>query len=158
MKGQLQALEPIIITIVLGIIMVIGVVFYINISGSQSQQDKQEQAQQDELVLLARTSRLPELSCSEDVSGTNCIDLYKANALAKRLSDPKERAYYFTLFGASNITIEYVDLVNNKAVFVPLYSAAGGNRTRATRTYFTVYDPVERTTNFATLIIEREIR
>jgi hypothetical protein len=72
------------------------------------------------------------------------------------LQDDKQRIAYFPVFGATHITIAWVD-ATGAAGSIDLYNGRSEKYT-ASRTYFTVFDPVHRTRNFATMIIERQAK
>ena len=155
-RGQLQTLEPIIIVIILAVIIGMLLLFYVRISATQSRVDKQANAQQEDLASLARITTLPEISCprSETVK-TYCIDLLKARAFKDLMANPQLRSTYFSVLGASEISIETIDLQGAPSSMV-LYDALEPGNVSASRTYFTGYDPVQDTRKFAIMVIKRE--
>jgi hypothetical protein len=143
----------VLIVIILAIIAGVGMFMYLRATESNARAQMQVDAAREDTVMLSRVARLPELSCSRDRSQTNCIDAEKAKAFSVLAADQALRTKYFPLFGASKITIERVGTTTEKIV---VYDALEGSDVRATRTYFTVFDPTSKTTDFAVMIIERE--
>ena len=152
-KAQVQALEPIVIVIFLALLLGIALVFYFRISGGQVRQDESLVRSQENAQLLATVTRLPELSCTSDTR--NCIDLYKAQAFAASVTDPRQRLFYYALFGTANISIQWVELSGKKEL--QLYNALQSENIRASRTYFTIQDPVTGHRHFATMTIEQQV-
>lgn len=155
-KGQFQTLEPVIVVIALVFIFGIALFYYVQISGNRESAAAAAFDHEQELALLATVSQMPELSCASDVSASTCIDLYKAKGFAELLKDERARTYYYPLLGASNITLRWVDLSTGKHQSLTLYTNTKGTEVKAARTYFTLYDPVQKSFYFTTMIIERE--
>lgn len=164
-RGQLQAMEPIIIVIVLAIIIGLVLLYYVRINAYETKTDTANYQAKEDLAMLGRLTTLPELACprSETVK-TYCIDLLKAQAFASMMGDarsgPSNRVYYSPVLGATNITLRWYDLSKpsgQMAQQLTIYSnLRDSTRVRTTTTYFTAFEPVNRTRQFAMLIVERQ--
>jgi hypothetical protein len=154
-KGQLQTLEPIIIVMMLALLVGLGLLFYIRINHAGTQQARSVAGAQEDFTTLARIVELPELACSSGATAKEyCIDLYKAKAFAASTQNNEQRAYYYTFFGASRITLEYIDDPMPEPIV--LYENLKDTHVIQTRTFFAVLDPVTNERKFAVLKIERE--
>lgn len=164
-RGQLQAMEPIIIVIVLAIIIGLVLLYYVRINAYETKTDTANYQAKEDLAMLGRLTTLPELACprSETVK-TYCIDLLKAQAFASTMGDirngPANRVYYSPVLGATNITLRWYDLskpAGQMAQQLTIYSnLRDSTRVRTTTTYFTAFEPVNGTRQFAMLIVERQ--
>jgi hypothetical protein len=156
-RGQLQTLEPVLVVIFIGILLGVGMLVFVRMGSFRSSQEATLVQEQEALVLLKRLTTLPELSCPAAVTvQTFCIDEEKARQFALRMDDPRERAHYFPLLGASEITLEIVDL-DGGVQELAVYNATIGNRTVVgSGTYFTAYDPAREERRFAILTLRRE--
>lgn len=157
-RGQLQAMEPIIIVIVLAIIIGIVMLFYTRISAQENRAGTTRYQAREDIAMLGRLTTMPELACprSETVK-TYCIDIGKATAFAAMMNDPKERIYYNPFLGATNLTLKWYDMQQDKMNSLALYNnLRDPERITTTTTYFTVFEPVNSTRQFAMLIVERQ--
>jgi hypothetical protein len=155
-RGQINTLEPIVIVIILVLIVGIGLGFYVRASADVNDRTREELRAEQDIVTLAALSRMPELSCTSDISrGTNCIDVEKAAALASHFSRDANRLPYYSLLGSSSVTLTWIDTASGGTRRLLLYNATGTGGVRATRTYFTVYDPRTGTRRFAVLDVRR---
>jgi hypothetical protein len=165
-RGQLQAMEPIIITIILVLIIGVALIFYVRINYHEVASDSASFSQEEDLALLSRISSMPELSCpAVDGVPKNCIDLEKARQFQRLTRNDRTRSYYNPVLGATNITIETVDLAVTTAGSagealdtINIYQNMQSENRVVVRTYAVVFDPASRTNRFATIIIERERR
>lgn len=109
MKGQIEFGETIMVVIVIVFLLVIGLVFYYNVSASQIRQEISHREDIDGIVLGKRVLALPEIECSV-TEGGSCIDYYKTSALSGLIqSDDAIESYYGSLFGYSTIKIAPLD-------------------------------------------------
>jgi hypothetical protein len=156
-RAQLQTLEPIVIVIILTLIVSIGLLFYFRASSDITTRDQLQVGALQDLETLSALSRMPELVCTADVTrNTNCIDTEKAKAFAQLLRSDRGRNDYYPLLGSTSITITWIDLSSGESQLL-LYNATDLNRSSVTptRTYFTMYDPLTRTKEFAVMDILR---
>jgi hypothetical protein len=154
-KAQLQAMEPIIIVIVLAVIIGVGLLFYTRINDNQQREDRIVAYQQEDLVLLSRIARMPELSCSNDESLTNCIDAEKAKAFATVLRTERGRLHYYSFFGDANVTITSFDLETGTLDTQEIYGGLDAESYTPIVMYFTLYDPKTDISKMATLTVLR---
>jgi hypothetical protein len=159
-RGQLQALEPILVVIFLAIIIGLVLLYYVQITTVEGTRDQRRYQAQEDLALLGRITTLPELSCprSETVK-TYCLDLFKAQAFATLTAQPETKAYYYPVFGSANVTLYWLDLKYGaeRLQSLRLYSSIGNStNVKPTTTYFTAYEPVDGTRQFAMLVVERQ--
>ena len=152
----MQTLEPVIIVIMLAIIIGIGLLFYARISASQQHQTGVALQYQEDLATLSRLSHMPELSVPAGADCSNCIDIYKAAEFSELLKGERNRTVYYPVFGPTAIMIDYLELSGNKLNHLVLYNNTNTGFAKVTRTYFTMYEPVNRTRQFAMLTIARE--
>jgi hypothetical protein len=151
-------MEPIIIVIMLAIIFGMALLFYARISGTQQKTEASHYQAEEDLDTLDRLTTMPELSCprSETVK-TYCIDRLKAEAFAGMLDNGGNRIYYTPLLGDTSITLIWYDLNDDALHSLPIYNnLKDSTRVKATRTYFTVFDPITGTRQFAMLNVERQ--
>lgn len=151
-RGQLQTLEPILITIFLALIIGILLLVYVRISGSRGTDLQSVQESQDDVATLARIATLPELKCSNAFE--NCIDKQKAIAFSQIAAGPG-KVFYHPMFGDVNITISWIDLQTGATGGKTLYDSLNSTNVKTTVTYFTIYNPVTNARQFATLMITR---
>lgn len=157
--GQLQAMEPIIIVMVIAVIIGIVLVFYFRITTVSSGISSQRLQSQEDVLSMIRIARMPELLCPGSISGdTNCIDLEKAKAFSAILRNQTYKTYYHPILGNANITIFWLD-GDMKTHQMQLYSDIPSNSTHtsASLTYFTVYDPIAEVNDLAWVMIQKEV-
>ena len=166
-KGQLQAMEPIIIVVMLGLIIGLVLLFYVRLSGTQAQTTQKITSSEEDVVMLTKVSRMPELLCPSTIaSDTNCIDLGKASSFSAITTTAQGKMYYNSLFGNSNIILHWINFSSGNADAVindmTLYSALdqrslGKNSSgvSTSTTYFFVYDPITKSNDLAWLDVVR---
>lgn len=156
-RGQLQVMEPIVIVVFLALILGILLMFYLRIAGTEQAQEVRVHENVQDLAVLQRMARLPEIACPKSETGqTYCIDLYKVRAFNQSMEDPRARTGYFPVFGAARITVRIIDVsgdTSNITIYNTLNATAN---VRPSITYTTVYDPVLDTRQFAMIMIERQ--
>lgn len=156
-RGQLQVMEPIVVVVFLALILGILLMFYLRIASTEQAQEAGVYENVQDLAVLQRMARLPEIACPKSETGqTYCIDLYKAQAFNRSMENQRTRTGYFPLFGASRITLHIIDVsggVRNITIYNTLTATAN---VRPSITYTTVYDPVSDTRQFAMIMIERQ--
>ena len=156
-KGQLQVMEPIIIVVFLALILGILLMFYLRIADTEHAQDVRVHENAQDLAVLQRMARLPEIACPKSETGqTYCIDLYKARAFTRSMENPRARASYFPVFGAARITVHIIEVSGETSNFTIYNTLNATANVRPSITYTTVYDPVHDTRQFAMVMIERQ--
>ncbi len=160
-RGQIQTMEPIIITIFLILILLAGGAYFLHaFSGQQEQRAEAVQAA-DDLALLERLTTLPELSCGGTTNaGPLCVDARKARLFAGMLAaNDSLRIAYYPVFGSTNITLRTVDITTGNAQDFTISDASrnGSARVRSTRTFVTVLDPSDGDVGFGMLEVRRSI-
>jgi hypothetical protein len=151
-RGQLQAMEPIIIVVILILIFSIAGVFFFRAGEREQATDARLLQDKNDAALLARMAWLPELSCG---TGTNCIDRYKLEAFAALLHNQTVRTSYYQIFGQTQVSVTWIELEGQQQTVI-LYDNFKGEDVATTRTYFTIYDPATNTRNFAIMTIKRD--
>ena len=163
-KAQLQAMETIIISIILVLLVLIGLWFYSGVSASSADQTSRLLSQEDANTLVILLSELPELSCPDrSVETRNCLDITKIDLLSQAITNPESdlytnnnRLYYASLFGATNITItqRYPEPSANTASY-QLFDGATTSNVLTRTLPINLYDP--RTTPATTMLAEIEV-
>ncbi len=105
-RSQVKMGETIAILFIFFILLIVGAVFYMNISRSTMQKEIQEAYQLQAVELAQIISFLPELQCTEsNVVKASCFDLYKVIGLSKVYDDPKAFLLYSREFLNTQIRI-----------------------------------------------------
>lgn len=155
-RGQLQTLEPVVIVIFLGVILALGLIFFMRISDSDSARQQSLADERYAVAIMRTVTTMPELACSRaETVQTFCIDTEKAYAFAEFTSSLNNGLEYFPLFGSSTLELEWQE--STGLVKVVLYNASAGGNALASSTYFTVHDPITDTRRFATLTVLRDV-
>jgi len=113
--GQIQFGESLMVVIVLVFLLIIGMVFYYNISSSNLREEFQYQEDIQTIQLAKNVFALPEIKCSNLVGGREaCIDELKIVSLGQILQengpyyDEEIASYYKELFGFANLSLQLV--------------------------------------------------
>ena len=138
MKAQIQSGESIAVIIIVAILIILGL-FFLSVFRSDTGQVTLEREQQ--LSGMSRTImivNMQELACPQNriTRGEKCIDLLKINALENVIVD--ERQYFLSRFGDVNLTIRYIDLINNKWVNKTFYTQTPNNITSTATSFIPV--------------------
>jgi hypothetical protein len=163
-RAQLQAMEPIMIVIVLAIIAGIVLLFYVRLSSNEQQAEIRTTQSSEDVQILGAVARMPELLCPNVESvQVNCIDYEKAKAFSQSSMLPENKVFYNPLFGNANITLYWIDSIDSDGAVniksTQLFDTmVNRNKTRMTITYFTLYKPIEDRRYMAWMQIEREIQ
>jgi len=89
-RAQLQAMETIIVAIVLILLVLLGLFIYVVGSEDVAEQNQRQGASEEILTLGTRLSNMMELSCSQrGRENSVCVDLVKAELLGAWLTDQK---------------------------------------------------------------------
>ena len=149
-RAQLQAMETIIISAVLVLLVIIGLWFYTGVSVDRSGQIGTQLSQEAANALIVVLSELPELSCPDmSLETRNCLDKTKAELLADALTNPQsnhysdeERLYYASIFGSANITItQRYPATEPESFSVQLFDGATSSNVVARTLPINLYDP-----------------
>ncbi|MBR9700258.1 hypothetical protein GOV11_00125 [Candidatus Woesearchaeota archaeon] len=164
-KGQLQAMEPIIVVIMIVLIAVVALTYFVRLSKSEATIMASTMDSKDALAILQRASTLPELSCAlSETQGTACIDLYKAWFMEILMNDPTQdmlKIRYQPIFGNTNVSVEIIKIEDGSSPFNPIQiynGLAPGVDYTVTRTYFTIHEATTDGRAFAIMHIARESR
>lgn len=165
-KAQMHFGETMMIVVVLMLIVILILVFFSKASYVSTKKEIDYSRDLDAIKLSKYATSLPEISCDKLNSGMYCVDEYKLKALAKLLeTDVQAKDYYSKFFGYSTINIttgsidnenDWINLYENK----PLVDSNDPNSKLIKTTTFrfmTLYDPVNKAQNFATMKIVRYI-
>ena len=158
-KGQIQLGETTAVIAIVIILLVIGIVFWSNVSKSNVT-DIQTQSQELSVIEMANTvPELTELKCYESsVNKVKCLDWYKILAMNKSINNPDDKSvflFYNNYFKNSKITISRIYPVvsdNN----ITIYDAKLGNSTKSLLISIPVNikDYVTGETYYGTVIVE----
>lgn len=157
-RAQLQTLEPILIVMVLAIIASIGLVWFMRVSESSAAFDDRVFDTAQDLAMAKRIGGLPEISCPRDISaGTYCVDLEKAKAFSRAVSDQDTALMYRSLLGDSKIVLSWIDLRSGEMNNVTLYDMLPSDAVdiSGSITYGSVYDPVSGERYFGMVALRR---
>lgn len=164
-RAQLQAMEPIMIVIVLAIIAGIVLLFYVRLSTGEARAETRTAQAVEDVQILGAVARMPELLCPDTESvQVNCIDYEKAKVFAKSSQSTENKVYYNPFFGNANITLYWIESVHDADGNVNVQSQqlfdtmVNRNKTKTSITYFTLYKPIEDRRYMAWMQIEREIQ
>ena len=152
-KAQIQIGETIAVLFVFFILMVIGIIFYVNVIKSNLESEKEELSQLRSLGIDQRVMFLPEIQCSQDVVEeiTNCIDILKLESAQGVISE--NGIYYYDLLEFSQVNISQI--YPDEAKW-DLYSRKTNDFSSRflTNVPVSLYDPITRKHGFAILTIE----
>jgi len=99
-KSQIGMMETILVMLIFFIMLFMGLYYYSSFRGKGIQQEGEELLTQQQEVLLASISSMPELECNNK----NCIDATKLIAIKTIINDYKSE--YIPLFGFKKIEVE----------------------------------------------------
>lgn len=160
-KGQVQLGETTAVIVIVIILLVIGIVFWSNVSNSNVS-DIRTQSQELSVIEIANiVPELTELKCYESgVNKVKCLDWYKILAMNKSINDKNDKSvflYYNNYFKNSKITIVriYPDVtsgINN----ITIYDAKLSNNTKTLLISIPVNikDYVNKETFYGIIIVE----
>ncbi len=163
-RAQLQAMEPIMIVIVLAIIAGISLLFYVRLSSGETRAQIRTTESIEDVQILGAVARMPELLCPDTESvQVNCIDYEKAKIFSQSSKLPENKIYYNPFFGNANITLYWIESISgsndvtiqSQQLFDTMVNR---NKTKTSITYFTLYKPIEDRRYMAWMQIEREVQ
>jgi hypothetical protein len=108
-KGQMQIAEIVIVMIIFFFILGFGILFYSRFATDDTRREVDEINRLNLAETAKLISTLPELHCSlrGDVDMT-CVDLYRAQILAEKMSSDADRLHYSNLFPGYKVELECV--------------------------------------------------
>ena len=152
-RAQLQAMETIIVAIVLILLVLLGLFIYVVGSEDVAEQNQRQGASEEILTLGTRLSNMMELSCSQrGRENSVCVDLVKAELLGAWLTDPQNPNYddtirlqYADVFGSRNITLrqKYPAPTSNQEIV--LFDGLTNENYLTQFIPVVIYDPQEET-------------
>jgi len=167
-RAQIEFGETLMVVIILVFLLVIGIVFYYNVSKKSLTSEAMYREDIESIKLAKAAAALPEIRCSDLAGSTTCTDKLKLEALAALLQgtsrDAASRAYYEKLFGYATIAVEFPTLASPPSTRLILYEdkpvqASGQPKPmEARQTLFTtVYNPLDDTRTIAYFDITRYV-
>ncbi len=103
-KGQIGFMETIMVTLVVVIMLGLGMFFYFRFYGATILDTGEELRDQENTILLATLSSLPEIQCSVRTVDKPCLDAIKLFAMTRLTQDLK--VHYIPLFGKKVIKVK----------------------------------------------------
>lgn len=163
-KAQLQAMETIIVAVVLVLLVIIGLWTYTGLSRDGSEQLGRQLSLEAANALITILSEMPELSCPDmSLETRNCLDKTKLELLSDALTNPnsdlysaEERLYYASIFGSANITIRQ-KYPSNQFFEVQLFDGATSRNVIARTLPVNIYDPTANTVERSIALAEIEL-
>jgi hypothetical protein len=108
-KAQVQLGESTAVIIVVIILLVIGIVFWNKVNGSDIQKLSSQSQELSTIEIANAVSELPELKCSESgVDKVKCLDWHKIIAMNDTINNPADKKaylFYNNYFKNSKITV-----------------------------------------------------
>ena len=144
--------ESIAILFIFFIFLVFGFVFYMNVIGSSTKVEIEENIQLKAIGIAQKASFLPELQCSEEnIRVEDCIDLLKLDVTASLLKE--NNIYYFDVFEFSKIWVGEVFPGTNEWL---LYNKSFTNYKDQLSTFVPVslFNPTSKEYSFGILAVE----
>jgi hypothetical protein len=158
-RGQIEFGESLMVVIILVFILIMGIVFYFNVT-KRSLGQEQAYREDIEAVKLAKAAlALPEVRCGSFSGSETCIDELKLRALADVIShDTDAKEYYGTLFGYAHISLHIIPQQGESTPTpIVLYEDKPATNVSATPQFIftTLYDPVGGSQRLAYLNVTR---
>lgn len=151
--------ETITIVIVVTIMIIIGIVFWNRVQGSDLQKTAKE-AEELSVIEIAKTvADMPELRCyTKEVTTVNCFDLYRLYAFNRTMHDPKTKdaamSYYSNYFKKSRITFEQT-YPFSQTFNITIYDNNISNTTKLQiKIPIIIQDPITQRNGFGNIIVE----
>jgi hypothetical protein len=158
-RAQIEFGESLMVVIILVFILIIGIVFYFNVTKRSLGQEQAYRADIEAVKLAKAVLALPEVRCGSFTGSDTCIDELKLRALADVIrTDPDAKEYYGTLFGYANIRLHIVPRLGDPIPSpVVLYEDKPTTNVSATPQFIftTLYDPVGGSQRLAYLNVTR---
>lgn len=157
-RAQIEFGESLMVIIIIVFLLVIGLVFYFNVSKGSVEKELNYREDIGAVVLSKRVLSMPEVAC-DAYQGGNCIDKLKLAALGDLIDkssqsyDSMVSDYYEQLFEFSTIKLHYVETGQDELLYEEIPT---GNYTASRQFIFTtIYDPVQERQEFAYLNVTR---
>ena len=149
MRGQLHALETILVAIVLMILLFLGIYVYHQVSTNELAADAQDYDVEDAQRVALQLTTLPETVCAlEGGESRICIDKIKMEILSNWLNNPgspgyddQTRLYFVELFGPTDIFVEQVYPPVSPAAPIILFDGNDAEFVQAQSMPINLYDP-----------------
>lgn len=148
-KAQIQSMESIVVLIIVTIMLVIGIIFFSNFQGQDSERMLDQERELNAVSVALQMINLEELRCSTATIRTErCVDKLKLNAFVGISNSNYD--FYFDKFGNTNISIQLIHpkLEEEK---IHIYSYTGNFTSASIHTFIplTVFDPINNVRHFA---------
>ena len=102
-RAQMKQMETIMVLVIFFILLALSLIFYGALNKSSVRQQLQERFETDAVKIMQNALFLPELACTDhNLRKENCIDRYKAAALAELLKEDSNtdmKLFYAKEFG-----------------------------------------------------------
>jgi hypothetical protein len=154
-RGQIEFGESLMVVIILVFLLIIGIVFYFNVSKNSLKNEVNYREDIESVKLAKNVLALPEIQCSSSDAVEGCIDELKLEALATVIrNDAAAENYYGQLFGYANITVS--TLSTGAPSFILYQDRPSGNSSATPQTMFTtLLDPRDGSTSLAYINVTR---
>ena len=103
-RSQVGLLETIMVTVIIVVILVIGIIFYFKAYGNTILQEGERLSMQEQNVLAASITSMPEFQCTIRSIARYCVDTVKLYSFLSLNSRP----FYKNLFGNRMIAVEQI--------------------------------------------------
>lgn len=151
-RAQLQAMETIIVAVVLIVLVLLGLFVYVVGSEDVAEQNERQGASEEMLVLGTRLSNMMELSCSQKGRENSvCVDMLKAELLGDWLTntssphyDDTIRLQYADVFGDRDIILRQL-YPNHEENEILLFDGLSSENYLTQFVPVVIYDPREKT-------------
>lgn len=152
-SGQVRMIETIAVLFVFFILLVIGLVFYVQIQRDVFIDKRATINAEQSISVALRALFLPELRCSkgDNIPVKDCVDVYKLPIAQRVMTENSD--YYFDLFRFATIRVEQIYPVQNSWL---LYNETRNGTTQriSTPIPISLYDPLSRDFGYGVLTIE----
>lgn len=158
-KGQIQFAESIMVVVVLVFLIMVGLIFYYNVSKASVEEEVRYREDIEGIKLARGILSLPELRCTFVAGqGEGCIDELKIRSLPIVRDEPVSKAYYDELFGYATIQVHILTGPSAGDV-VRIYDDTPTSEHESQRSFYftTLYNPQERMQELAYVNVTRHI-
>lgn len=106
-KAQIKMGENIAVLLVFTVLLVLGIVFYVQYKRGAIKDELREQRIKTGIEIAQRIAYLPEVQCSEDgIQRENCYDKAKIIGASKVMKENQN--FYYGVLGYSTVEVEYL--------------------------------------------------
>jgi len=159
-RGQIQLGETTAVVIIIIIMLVLGIVFWNKMSGSNIIDIKLKSQQLQTIEMANSISELTELKCTDlGIDQVKCLDWYKIRAMSDMISkDNKTFMFYNDYFKNSKISIVkvYPEIADGDINNVTLYDVKLNNNPKSLLIPIPICicNTVDKTTSYGMIIVE----